>query len=68
MGKCAVQQSPNRLLFDFYLSLLSIREEPWRSQNQELYHATLYAIAKGIQTDPETVQNIFERMAREDHA
>lgn len=61
-----MQQSPNRLLFDFYLSLLAIKEQPWRSQNQELYVATLNAIASGIKTDVETVQNIFERMVRED--
>lgn len=61
-----MQTTPNRLLFDFYLNLLSIKEEPWRSQNQELYVATLCAIAKGIKTDAEEVQNIFERMARED--
>lgn len=61
-----MQTNPNRLSFDFYLSLLAIKEEPWRSQNQELYSATLYAIAKGIKTDQETVQNIFERMATED--
>lgn len=63
-----MQQNPNRLLFDFYLGLLAVKKEPWRSQNQELYNATLYAIAKGIDTDVETVQNIFERMATEDAA
>lgn len=61
-----MQTNPNRLLFDFYLNLLAIKEEPWRSQNQELYAATLYAISKGVKTDAETVQDIFERMAAED--
>jgi hypothetical protein len=63
-----VQPNPNRLLFDFYLSLLSIKHEPWRSQNGELYAATLHAIAKTIKTDQQEVQEIFERMAREDVA
>ena len=61
-----MQTNPNRLLFDFYLSLLAIKEEPWRSQNEELYTATLYAISKTIKTDMHTVQCVFERMAKED--
>lgn len=63
-----MQTNPNRLLFDFYLSLLAIKDEPWRSDNQPLYHATLYAIAKGIKTDIVTVHGIFERMVAEDGA
>lgn len=61
-----MQNKPNRLLFDFYLSLLAIKEEPWRSQNQELYSHTLYALAKTVETDEETIRNICERMAAED--
>jgi hypothetical protein len=63
-----MQTNPNRLLFDFYLSLLAIKQEPWRSENSDLYSAILYAIAKGIETDVGTVQGIFERMAGEDRA
>lgn len=61
-----MQNKPNRLLFDFYLSLLAIKEEPWRTQNQELYCSTLYALAKTVDTDEETIRNICERMAAED--
>jgi hypothetical protein len=61
-----MQTQPNRLLFDFYLSLLAIKQEPWRSQNQSLYNETLYALAKIIHTDMETIRNICERMAAED--
>lgn len=61
-----MQTKPNRLLFDFYLSLLAVKDEAWRSQNYELYSATLYALAKTVQTDEETVRNICERMAAED--
>lgn len=63
-----MQTKPNRLLFDFYLNLLAIKEQPWRSQNQRLYSETLYALAKTVQTDEETVRNICERMAAEDVA
>ena len=61
-----MQTNPNRLLFDFYLSLLSIKEEPWRSQNKDLYEATLCAISRGIKTDVSTVEGILNRMAAED--
>lgn len=62
-----MQTSPNRLLFDFYLSLLAIPvDSPFRLKKQELYSEVLYAIASELDADQETVQNIFERMAAED--
>lgn len=61
-----LNQNPKRLLMDFYLNLLAIKEEPWRGQNQSLYSEVLYALASLLETDIEQVQNIFERMANED--
>lgn len=61
-----MHNKPNRLLFDFYLNLLAIKDEQWRSQNQALYSETLCALAKTVKTDEETVRNICERMAAED--
>lgn len=56
-----------RLLMDFYLNLLAIDiDDIWRIKNQQLYHATLYTLSSMIDTDMETVQEIFERMASED--
>lgn len=63
-----MRAKPNRLLFDFYLSLLAVKDEAWRSQNRELYSATLYALAKTVEADKETIRNICERMAAEDAA
>jgi hypothetical protein len=55
-----------RLLFDFYLSLLAIKDNQWRMANNALYSETLRALAKMVETDIETIQNICERMAAED--
>jgi hypothetical protein len=67
MGNIAVQTSPNRMLFDFYLSLLAIpQDSPFRIKKQSLYSEVLYAVASELDADAETVQNIFERMAAED--
>ena len=52
---------------DFYLALLAIpATERFRGLNQDLYAMIRDKLAKELDTDPETVQNIFERMAQED--
>lgn len=52
---------------DFYLNILSISAtERFRALNQPLYSIVLHVLAKELDSDPETVQNIFERMTRED--
>lgn len=56
-----------QLLADFYLSLLSIPvNDIFRISNQALYAQVRCALAIELDVDGETVQNIFERMARED--
>lgn len=55
------------LLMDFYLALLAIPvDNKFRIKNQLLYAHVLRALANELETDSETVQSIFERMARED--
>lgn len=55
------------LLADFYLQLLSIPvNDIFRITNQALYASVVSALAVELECDAETVQNIFERMARED--
>jgi hypothetical protein len=55
------------LLADFYLRLLSIPvNDIFRITNQSLYAHVLSALAIELESDAETVQNIFERMASED--
>lgn len=56
-----------QLLMDFYLNLLAISHlDRFRALNQSLYAEVLHVLAKELDSDPETVQTIFERMARED--
>lgn len=55
------------LLADFYLRLLSIPvNDIFRITNQALYSHVLSALTIELESDTETVQNIFERMASED--
>lgn len=55
------------LLMDFYLALLSIpNNDVFRIRNYTLYANVRNALAKELYEEPETIQNIFERMARED--
>jgi hypothetical protein len=59
--------NPKLLLMDFYLKLLAIpHDDIFRIHNQPLYSEVLYVLAKQLDTDVLTVQNIFERMAQED--
>jgi hypothetical protein len=55
------------LLSDFYLNLLTIPlNDIFRITHQALYANVRNALAVELDCDAETVQNIFERMARED--
>lgn len=55
------------LLMDFYLNLLSIPEDHrFRIANQKLYAEVRDAMAFELDTSPEIVHNIFERMVKED--
>lgn len=52
---------------DFYLKLLAIpHNNLFRISNQTLYSEVLYALAKQLDTSPQAVQDIFERMVEED--
>ena len=55
-----------QLLADFYLDLLAIPVGRFRLENQQLYGHVRDALAWELESDPETIQNIFERMAAED--
>ena len=55
-----------QLLADFYLNLLTLPHDAWRARHQSLYALILNALADELESDPETVQCIFERMASED--
>lgn len=55
-----------QLLADFYLNLLALPRDAWRAKNQGLYALIVNQLAIELDSDPETVQNIFERMAGED--
>lgn len=62
-------QNPKLLLMDFYLKLLAIPyDNIFRIKHQALYSEVLYTLAKQLDTDQQTVQDIFERMAQEDEA
>lgn len=55
------------LVMDFYLDLLSIPHvDIFRLTHQSLYAEVRTVLAIELETDAETVQNIFERMANED--
>lgn len=56
-----------QLLMDFYLALLAIPfNDKFRLNNQCLYNEVLYTLAAEVDSTPEVIQNIFERMAQED--
>ena len=55
-----------QLLADFYLKLLMLPQEQFRSNNQALYATVRDALAIELETNPANVQLIFERMAEED--
>ena len=55
-----------QLLADFYLALLAIQDNAFRSRNYKLYIATQQALANELDSDIDTVSRIFERMAVED--
>jgi hypothetical protein len=56
-----------QLLADFYLDLLAIpATDPFRITNQKLYYEVSSVLAYELDSDDETVQHIFERMAAED--
>lgn len=56
-----------QLLMDFYLNLLALpKDSLFIRQNQYLYANVREVLAAELGSDPETVQDIFERMASED--
>ena len=55
-----------QLLADFYLNLLALPHDEWRARNRHLYAEVREALACELESDNETVQRIFERMAAED--
>lgn len=56
-----------QLLADFYLELLAIPvTDIFRITHQSLYAQVRQVIAIELQSDNDTIQNIFERMASED--
>jgi len=55
-----------QILADFYLDLLALPQNKFRVLNQPLYAMIRDTLAKELECHPETVQNIFESMARED--
>lgn len=62
-----MNKPPKQALADFYLYLLSIPPtERFRGLNGNLYAVVRNALAKELDTDPQNVQNIFERMVEED--
>lgn len=62
-----MKNNPKHLLMDFYLNLLALPiDSKFRLYNQNLYAYIRDILAEQLSTDPETIQNIFERMAKED--
>lgn len=55
-----------QLLADFYLELLKLPHDEWRARHNAIYAEIRYALSDELQCDQETLQNIFERMAKED--
>lgn len=55
-----------QLLADFYLELLAIQDDAFRSRNFKLYIAIKAALVSELESDPDTIGHIFERMAAED--
>jgi len=55
-----------QILADFYLELLAIPMGKFRIQHQALYAQVRSALADELECDEQTIQDIFEAMARED--
>lgn len=56
-----------QLVADFYLELLSIpHNDLFRLSHQILYNQVRTVLAVELQSDADTIQRIFERMAKED--
>lgn len=56
-----------QMLADFYLDLLAISPtDPFRREHIGLYIQVNMALCKELQSNAETIQSIFERMAGED--
>ncbi len=56
-----------QLLADFYLELLAIPlHDPFRTKHMHLYAGIRHSIAKELESDSDTVERIFTRMAVED--
>ena len=55
-----------QLIADFYLKLLALPHDAFRTRNQKLYANVLYALATELGEDVQTVHTIFERMVMED--
>ena len=64
--KPANMRNRKQLLADFYLALLALPNDAWRTNNKCLYAEVLATLSADLDEAPETVQNIFKRMARED--
>lgn len=61
-----LMKNHKQLLADFYLALLSIPMNEFRITNQKLYATVREVLAYELDSDNETIQRIFERMAEED--
>ncbi len=55
-----------QLLAYFYLELLKLPQTEFRLSNQNLYAIVRGTLAYELDSDDETIQRIFERMASED--
>jgi hypothetical protein len=55
-----------QLLADFYLDLLAIDDEVFRSKHYKLYIAARNALSDELDAPVEVIGRIFERMAAED--
>jgi len=56
-----------QLLADFYLDLLSLPHDLWIAKHQAFYATIRNMLANELESDPQTIQIIFERMAEEDY-
>lgn len=56
----------NTLLADFYLDLLALPHDEWRARHIDLYSFIVSQLAIDLDSDVNTIRNIFARMARED--
>ena len=55
-----------QLLANFYLDLLALPYDSWRVNHTHLYVKVRDALTDELESDSETVERIFERMASED--